>query len=197
VSPISWCGLEPPPGKYFVLTEQEKKDAGAGVVPLAAPDPAWRPAVDRRLHGFRPGESVRIDQPHCAFVPRVTTLFPGLFRRRQRGADGASSWRSRNSSAIRHSIQWGPEFPEPRVHLQHSAPTEGAPTSSSTRRRRPLFIGLRRSRLDARGAIWIFDHPFPRRHQGRRNFRDPKNVPTDVETDRQGPGTNLGVSRSR
>jgi hypothetical protein len=69
--------LDPPAGRYFTLTDQEKK---------------------------RPGEEVLLDQPHCAFIPHVATLFPSFYDGEKQVKTG-QKFVVKNSAAFAHTVQ--------------------------------------------------------------------------------------------
>ena len=141
--------VEPPPGKFFVLTEEEKN---------------------------RNGELIRIDQPHCAFVPHVITLFPAYF-------DGAKEVKTgqeleiKNSAAIRHSIQWDESY-QNHAYVFNIPPGETRKVVLNPQKT-PIRIGCGDHGW-MRGAMWLFDHPFHAVTRDDGTF-EIKNLPTDVE----------------
>lgn len=141
--------LEPPEGKYFSLSE---------------------PQTNRK------GEEVVIDQPHCAFIPHVTTLFPAYY-------DGTKQVHTgqklviRNSAPFTHAVQWDPS-PENQMFNQ--------PIPSNTQKefvlnpqKRHMLIGCGLHSW-MHGIIWIFDHPYHAVSNEDGSF-EIKDLPTEVE----------------
>jgi hypothetical protein len=140
--------LEPPAGKYFSLRDEDK---------------------DRR------GEVVVVDQPHCAFVPRVSVLFPSYF-------DGTREVRTgqvfeiRNSAPFPHSVQWDPSRENDMV--QQTIVPRDKKEFALNYQKKPLYMGCGQHHWMF-GIIWTFDHPYHAVTRADGTFQF-KNVPTGV-----------------
>ena len=141
--------VEPPAGKFFTLTEEEKNRAGDLVV---------------------------IDQPHCAFVPHVVSIFPAYF-------DGAKEVKTgqklefRNSAKMRHSVQWSMSYENEAA--THNIPPGEKKQIELNPQKHPLTLGCGDHGW-MHGHVWIFDHPFHAVTKEDGTF-EIKNLPTDVE----------------
>jgi len=141
--------LEPPAGKYFSLPEQERK---------------------------RTGEEVLIDQPHCAFVPHVATLFPFYFDGTKLEPTG-QKLAIRNSAPFPHAIQWDPT-PQNQMYNQPMGPNTKKEFVLHPQKK-PLLVGCGLHSW-MYGVLWIFEHPYHAVSGADGTFQI-KNVPTDVE----------------
>ncbi len=141
--------LEPPEGKYFALTEQQKN---------------------------RSGEAVVIDQPYCAFVPHVTSLFPKYFDGKKLVETGQKLV-IRNSAPFSHAIQWDPS-PENQM-VNHTLTSKSEKEFVLNPQKKNLLIGCGLHTW-MHGIIWIFDHPYHAVTDADGHFQI-KDVPTDVE----------------
>jgi hypothetical protein len=141
--------LEPPDGKYFLLTEHDKN---------------------------RQGEVMVIDQPHCAFVPHVTTLFPAYFDGSKQVKTG-QKLEIRNSAELQHSIQWQRTYHN--ENAIHNIPPKGKVEVVLNPENKVLFIGCSHHHW-MHGVLWIFDHPYHAVTKEDGTFQI-NNVPTGVE----------------
>jgi len=122
--------LEPPQGKYFSLTEQDKS---------------------------RAGEVVVMDQPHCMFVPHVVSLFPSYFDGAKQVKTG-QKLEIRNSAPFLHAVQWNPTR-ENEGYTQ-SIPGKGGKLEFVLNPQKScLAIGCGIHNW-MHGILWIFEHPY-------------------------------------
>jgi hypothetical protein len=122
--------LEPPPGKYFSLAEQDKN---------------------------RAGEVVVVDQPHCMFVPHVVSLFPSYFDGVKQVKTG-QKLEIRNTAPFLHAVQWNPTR-ENEVYTQ-SIPANGGKLQFVLNPQKScLAIGCGIHNW-MHGILWIFEHPY-------------------------------------
>lgn len=142
--------LEPPPGKYFSLKDEDRN---------------------------RPGEAVVIDQPHCAFVPHVVSLFPYYFDGEKQMKTG-QKLEIRNSAPFVHSVQWNPTRENERY--SQTIPAKGGKIEIILNPQKScLAIGCGIHNW-MHGILWIFDHPYHAVTKEDGTF-EIKNVPTGVE----------------
>jgi hypothetical protein len=141
--------LAPPAGKFFVLSEADKK---------------------------RSGEFVVIDQPHCAFMPHVVSLFPAYFDGAQHRETG-QKLRVTNSASFPHALQWDPTQENDVVN--RTLPAGAHVDLVLAPQRQPLHIGCGLHNW-MHGIVWIFDHPYHAVTGAGGSFRI-NNIPTGVE----------------
>jgi hypothetical protein len=143
--------LEPPPGKYFSLSAKDKD---------------------------RTGEQVVLDQPHCAFVPHVLTMFPSYF-------DGAQQVKTgqklviKNSAPFLHTAQWNLTRENEGYNGANIPPNGGKQEFVLNPQKTCLTIGCGIHNW-MHGVLWIFEHPYHAVSDANGHFQI-KNVPTDVE----------------
>jgi hypothetical protein len=142
--------LEPPTGKYFALREKDKT---------------------------RKGEMVIMDQPHCAFVPHVVSVFPSYFDGAEQVKTG-QKLRIRNSAPFLHTVQWNPTRENDMV--SHPIPPNGGTLDVVFNPQKVcLAIGCGIHNW-MHGIVWIFDHPYHAVTRDDGTFQI-ANLPTDVE----------------
>src|SRR5260370_28380582 len=141
--------LEPPAGKYFALKDEDKK----------------------------PAEAV-IDQPHCAFMPRVTDVFAEYFDGKKDVKTG-QKLKIKNSASFPHNTQWtGDGIDNPNFNTGSLPPKQFKEVVLSYTKD-PLKIGCN-FHTWMRGYILFFDSPYyaVTKEDGSFTF---KNVPVGVE----------------
>jgi hypothetical protein len=122
--------LDPPPGKYYTLREQDKK---------------------------RQGEEVVIDQPHCAFIPHVANLFPAYYDGAKEVPTGQKLV-IKNSAPFLHSIGWPRYHNNDMVQL--NVPPNGGRLEfvlNPEKAALPIGCGIHNW---MKGVLWIFEHPY-------------------------------------
>ncbi len=141
--------LEPPPGKYFAVSEKDKD---------------------------RGGEVIVMDEPHCAFVPHVVSLFPSYFDGAKQVKTG-QKFQVKNSAPFLHSIQWNATRENDTVNA--NIPPKGHLEFVLNPEKTCLAIGCGIHNW-MHGIVWIFEHPYHAVTGDDGTFTI-KNVPTDVE----------------
>jgi hypothetical protein len=140
--------LRAPKGHYFQLTDKEKAAKF----------------------------EVKLDQPHCAFVPHVEVLFPSYFDGKKQVATG-QKFKVVNSAPISHNTNWassnGLLNPGSNVNL---SPKEGMreitikPCKENTAGGEELTTISCQIHTWMKGFAWAFDHPFAAKTDKEGNF---------------------------
>jgi hypothetical protein len=122
--------LEPPPGKYFALTPEER----------------------------HPREKiVHINQPRCAFVPHVAAVFPAYWDGTQYQRTG-QFLRVTNSAPFSHAMQWNPTYENPLMN--QTIPSKGhVDCTEINPQKTPLAIGCGLHTW-MYAYLWVFDNPY-------------------------------------
>lgn len=122
--------LEPLPGNYFSLAEEDKS---------------------------RAGEVIVMDQPHCMFVPHVVSLYPSYFDGANQVKTG-QKLEIRNSAPFLHSVQWNPT--RENDAFTQSIPANGGKLQFVLNPQKScLAIGCGIHNW-MHGILWIFEHPY-------------------------------------
>lgn len=148
--------LKPPSGKYFVLKEEDKARK----------------------------DKVEMDQPHCAYLPHVTVVFPSFLEPKEKDKPALVSRPSgqqfivKNSAKFNHNVNWAgdPALNAPSNRLLNS---EQEIKINLTPQKDPINF-----RCDIHNwmtaKVWAFDHPYAAVTKEDGTF-EIKNVPTGVE----------------
>jgi hypothetical protein len=122
--------VEPPPDKFFILTDKEKNRAGDVVV---------------------------VDQPHCVFIPHVVTLYPSYYDGARQIPTG-QQLEIRNSAPFLHTVQWDPS--RENEAGSHNIPPGGGKIQLTLKPQNkclPIGCGVHNW---MHGILWIFEHPY-------------------------------------
>jgi hypothetical protein len=141
--------LEPPAGTYFKLADADKKRT----------------------------DEVKLDQPHCAFIPHIVAIFPQYF-------DGEKLVRTGQKFVVYNSAKFS-----------HNTKINGDPLKNSDKnptilagehqafemnvQKNPLLVGCSIHNWMS-GKIWTFDNPYHAVTDMNGNFKI-ENVPSGVE----------------
>lgn len=165
------------------VVDAKSRGVGNVVVWLQAPKGAYFPAQPDERKTW--ADVVRMDQPKCAFVPRVVALFPQAYDpKRNALAYTGQVLAVRNDSPVPHeaAVRGGSVANPLDVRLVPAAAAGGKPSEAQFRLRadgQPLTVtcGLHRW---MRGYAWAFDHPHAAVTNPDGTF-ELKNVPAGVE----------------
>jgi len=142
--------LSPPKGQYFQLKDEDKN---------------------------RTGQLVTIDQPHCAFLPHVTAVYPKYFDGKKHQPTG-QVFKVKNSATFSHNSSW---VGDPLAGNQgnQTIPPGSDLVIELAPQRDPVNISCSIHSW-MRAKVWVFDHPYHGVTDGDGNFQI-KNVPTGVD----------------
>jgi hypothetical protein len=98
-----------------------------------------------------------IDQPHCAFLPFVTTLYPSYFDGKKQVPTGQSLI-IKNSSTVRHNVR---AIGDPKINEGFNRVVEpgGSMPASFEPQRYPIPLNCDFHKWMS-GYIWVFEHPY-------------------------------------
>jgi hypothetical protein len=149
--------LRPADGTYF-----KKNDA----------DPAWAPK-----------EPAKIDQPHCAFLPHVQTMFPSYYDPKEPGKEKQHRTGQElivvNSAPIAHNTKWdgGTKNPGGNETLQSKSEKKIPAVNANYNQAISINCDIHKWMS---GYVWAFDHPYAAVTKEDGTY-EIKNVPAGVE----------------
>jgi hypothetical protein len=122
-------------------------------------------------------EFVAVDQPHCAFMPRVTVLFPEYKDATSGAVVGSGQvFKVLNSATISHNTAWeGDPLKNPAGNK--TLPAGGEIVEKFKPQRGPINIKCDIHKW-MNGKIWVFNHPYAAVTKG----DHPKDTPADWGT---------------
>jgi hypothetical protein len=147
--------LRPADGTYF-----KKHDA----------DPAWAPK-----------DPAKIDQPHCAFIPHVQTMFPAYFDPKEPGKEHRTGQELVvvNSAPIAHNTKWDGGTKNPGGNETLQSKGEKKIPGLKPNYNQPIAINCDIHKWMS-GYVWAFEHPYAAVTKEDGTY-EIKNVPAGVE----------------
>lgn len=151
--------IKPPEGKVFKLPPEDKRD--------------WK-------------KEVTIDQPHCAFEPHVTVLFPAYYDVAKKSqVPSGQVFKILNGATIKHNTKWGgsqlrnPEKSETLDAKKGDKPAELKVELQPDTQYISFICDIHKW---MKAYAWAFDHPYAAVTDKDGNF-EIKNVPAGAEVE--------------
>jgi hypothetical protein len=149
--------VNPPKGKYFKLSDAEKDPEKGG----------WK-------------KEVTLDQPHCAFLPHVTVLFPKYYDdAKAKLVPTGQEFTVTNKSNFNHNTKIKTSDDKEVTNSQLGPDTNKKVDDINPSSNKPYVVGCDVHNW-MRGYIWAFEHPFAAKTDKDGKF-EIKNVPAGAE----------------